>query len=93
MVISRFHCLVRRERCPGILQAARFVYHMLIERRRDLVRRTIVHRSHHRNHRTEANKLAKSLMQDGSPHPDSLCLRQWYEVQRYAKSGFFKSHQ
>ena len=55
--IHRFHRLVQRERCAGMIQTARFIHHMFIKRRGDLVRLTIVHRPHRSDHRTEPSKL------------------------------------
>ena len=55
--IHRFHRLVQRKRCAGMIQTTRLVHHMLIESRRDLLRRTIVHRLHRSNHRTEPSEL------------------------------------
>ena len=53
----RFHRLVQRERCTGMIQTTRLVHHMFIERRHDLARQTVVHRPRHTNHRTEPSKL------------------------------------
>ena len=55
--IHRFHRLVQRKCCAGMIQTTRLVHHMFIKGRRDLVRLTIVYRPHRPNHRTEANKL------------------------------------
>jgi hypothetical protein len=60
----RFHRLVQRERCAGMIQTTRLVHHMLIERRRDLVCLTIVRYPHCSNHRTEANKLHRRREMD-----------------------------
>ena len=40
-----------------MIQTTRLIHHMLIERRRDLVRLTIVNRPHRSNHRMEPSKL------------------------------------
>ena len=62
--IHRFHRLVQRECCPGMIQTTRLVYHMLIKRRRDLLRLTIIHRPHRPDHRTEARKLHRRRKMD-----------------------------
>ena len=62
--IHRFHRLVQRKCCAGMMQTTRLVHHMLIEGRRDLVRLTIVHRPQRPNHRTEANKLHRRREMD-----------------------------
>jgi hypothetical protein len=62
--INRFHRLVQRERCQGMIQTTRLVHHMLIESRRDLVCLTIVHRPHGPDHRTEASELHRRRKMD-----------------------------
>ena len=64
MYIHGFHRRVQRERCAGMIQTTRLIHHMFIECRRDLVRRTIVHRPHRPNHRTKANKLHRRRKMD-----------------------------
>ena len=54
---DRPHRLVQRRRCPRVIQITRFVHHVLVKRRRDLVRLSIVHRPHRPDHRTEPCKL------------------------------------
>jgi len=53
-----FHRLVQRERT---IQATRLIHHMLIESQRDLARRTIVHRPHRPDHRTDGSGPVKVL--------------------------------
>ena len=48
----KFHRLVQREHCVGMIQATKLVHHILVESRRDLVRLTIIHRPHRPDHRT-----------------------------------------
>ena len=62
--MHKFHRLVQRERCAGMIQMTSLVHHMLIKRRRDLVRRTIVHRPHRPDHRTETSKLHRRRKMD-----------------------------
>ena len=62
--IHRFHRLVQRERCAGMIQTTRPVHHMLIESQRDLVRLTIVHRPHRPDHRTEPSELHRRREMD-----------------------------
>ena len=62
--IHRFHRLVQRERCTSMIQTTRLVHHVLIKSRRDPVRRTIVHRPHRPDHRTETNKLHRRRKMD-----------------------------
>jgi len=62
--IHSFHRLVQRECRPGMIQTPRLVHDMLIERRRDLVRRIIVHRPHRPDHRTETSKLHRRREMD-----------------------------
>ena len=47
-----------------MVQTTALVHHMLIKRRRDLVRLTIVHRPHSPDHGTEANKLHRRRKMD-----------------------------
>ena len=63
-MIHGFHRLVQRERRAGMIQTTRFVHHMFIERRRDLARRSIVHRPHRPNHRMEPNELHRRREMD-----------------------------
>ena len=62
--IYRFHRLVQRERCASMIQTTRLVHHMFIKRRRDLARRTIVHRPHRPDHRTEPSELHRRREMD-----------------------------
>ena len=62
--IHRFHRLVQRERRAGMIQTTRLVHHVFIERRRDLLRSTIVHRPHRSNHRMEPSKLHRRREMD-----------------------------
>ena len=55
--IHRFHRSIECKRRPGIIQPTRLVHHMLVKRRRDLVRLSIVHRPHRPNHRPEPEEL------------------------------------
>ena len=55
--IHRSHRPIQRQRRPGMIQPTRLVHHMLVERRRDLVRLAIVYRPHRPNHRPEPKKL------------------------------------
>ena len=58
------HCLVQRERCAGMIQTTSLVHHMLIKRRRNPVRLTIVHCPHRPDHRTEARELHRRRKMD-----------------------------
>ena len=62
--IYRFHRLVQRKRCAGVIQMTRLVHHMPIESRGDFVRLTVVHRPHRPDHGTEANKLHRRRKMD-----------------------------
>ena len=64
--IHRFHRLVQRKRCSGMAQTTRLDHwhHVFIERRRDLDRRTIAHRPHRLNHRTEPSELHRRREMD-----------------------------
>ena len=54
---GRISSLVQRQRCPRMIQTTRLVHHVLVRRRRDLVRLTIVHRPHRPDQGTEPSKL------------------------------------
>ena len=61
---DRFHRLVQRQRCPRMIQSTRLVHHVLVKRRRDLLRLFIVHRPHRPDHGTEPSKLHRRREMD-----------------------------